>query len=144
MSSDAPGCPMSSLSLNSADSQPEDDWDHSLVVGGAILRASPVDELADSRTLTTISHLSRMTPRSSIVFPVDGSPGRATHYNSGHSRSGSLEGLDIGNKKRTLSDLLRLHSEKGSNRSYTVEEAKRIADVLGQWVCPIDWSCCLH
>jgi hypothetical protein len=52
-----------------------------------------------------------------------------------HSKSRSVEGLEVGNKKRTLSDLFKLDLEKGLNVDFSVEEAKRIADVLGQWVC---------
>jgi len=128
---------MSSFSLNSVESQSEDDWDCSLLLdGGSTSIALPVEApVADSGT-PAAPQLSRTTPRNSIVFP-GGTPGRATHYNSSqgtHSRSGSVEGLEVGNKKRTLSDLFKLHSEKGSNGEFSVEEAKRIADLLGQWV----------
>jgi hypothetical protein len=116
MHSDALGRSMSSLSLNSVQSQSEDDWDRSLLEGGSTSIATPVEfPVADSGTSATVSQLSRTTPRNSIVFPVDGTPGRATHFNSSsrvHSRSGSVEGLEIGNKKRTLSDLFKLHSER--------------------------------
>jgi hypothetical protein len=36
--------------------------------------------------------------------------------------------------KRTLSELLKLHSEKGCHGKFSPEEASRIADVLGEWV----------
>ncbi|RXW11805.1 hypothetical protein EST38_g14050, partial [Candolleomyces aberdarensis] len=36
--------------------------------------------------------------------------------------------------KRTLSDLLKLHAEKGTNCAFTQEEATRVGDVLGQWI----------
>ncbi|OCH93321.1 hypothetical protein OBBRIDRAFT_790353 [Obba rivulosa] len=36
--------------------------------------------------------------------------------------------------KRTLSELLRLHAEKGTNVTFSPEEASRIAEVLGQWI----------
>jgi len=49
-----------------------------------------------------------------------------------HSKDGSVDGK--GGPKRTLSELLRLHSEKGSNGRFSAEEASRIADVLGQWI----------
>jgi hypothetical protein len=139
MSSDALDRSMSSLSLNSADSQPEDDWDRSLILDGGSI--SVAEDLAVTSDIpATVSQLSRTTPRNSIIFPADGTPGRATHYNSSHSRNGSVEGLQVRNKKRTLSDLLKLHSEKGSNHEFSIDEAKRIADVLGQWVCSINWS----
>lgn len=40
-----------------------------------------------------------------------------------------------GRGSRTLSDLLRLHAEKGTEFTCSPEEASRLADVLGQWVC---------
>jgi len=141
MSPEALDRSMSSLSLNSVESHSEDDWDCSLLDGSASV-AFPVEvPVADSGISAAVSQLSRTTPRNSIVFP-GGTPGRATHYNSSHglhSRSGSVEGLEVGNKKRTLSDLFKLHSEKGSNGEFSVEEAKRIADLLGQWVCFDTW-----
>lgn len=66
------------------------------------------------------------TPRNSIVFPVDQTPT--------HSKNASVQNLENGKGNRTLSDLLRLHSEKDSTGSFSPEEAARIADVLGQWV----------
>lgn len=39
--------------------------------------------------------------------------------------------------KRTLSELLRLHAEKGTNVTFSAEEASRVAEVLGQWVSRI-------
>jgi hypothetical protein len=124
-----------SMSSLSADSQSEDDWDLSLTHDTGFL-ASPLQiSAADVAATAMVSHFS--TPRNSVIFPVEETPGRPTRYSSGsvlHSRNGSLDILDGGIKKRTLSDLLQLHSEKGSNGDFNPEEAKRIADVLGQWV----------
>ena len=124
-----------SMSSLSVESQSEDDWDHSLLDGGSTSVAFQVEvPVADSAE----SQLSRTSPRNSIVFPSYRTPGRAAHFNSCHglhSRSGSVEGLESGNKKRTLSDLFKLHSERGSNGDFSVDEAKRIAELLGQWVC---------
>ncbi|CAL1709200.1 unnamed protein product [Somion occarium] len=39
-----------------------------------------------------------------------------------------------GKGKRTLSELLKLHAEKGTDVHFTPEEASRVADVLGQWI----------
>ncbi|TCD68733.1 hypothetical protein EIP91_009879 [Steccherinum ochraceum] len=39
-----------------------------------------------------------------------------------------------GKSKRTLSELLKLHAEKGTDPNFTPEEASRVADVLGQWI----------
>jgi len=35
---------------------------------------------------------------------------------------------------RTLSELLKLYAEKGTDCKFSQEEATRIADVLGQWI----------
>ena len=35
---------------------------------------------------------------------------------------------------RPLSELMRLHAEKGTDVTFTTEEASRVADVLKQWV----------
>ncbi|KAF9652281.1 hypothetical protein BDM02DRAFT_3109266 [Thelephora ganbajun] len=37
-------------------------------------------------------------------------------------------------ENRTLSELLKLYSEKGTDCQFSQEEATRIADVLGQWI----------
>ncbi|KAJ4485441.1 hypothetical protein J3R30DRAFT_3696796 [Lentinula aciculospora] len=37
-------------------------------------------------------------------------------------------------RKRSLSELLRLHSEKGTECRFSPEEAARVAEVLGQWI----------
>ncbi|KAI0341477.1 hypothetical protein BDW22DRAFT_308599 [Trametopsis cervina] len=36
--------------------------------------------------------------------------------------------------KRTLSELLRLHAERGTDVNFSPEEADRVAEVLGQWI----------
>ncbi|KAF8156697.1 hypothetical protein B0H34DRAFT_710210 [Crassisporium funariophilum] len=128
---------MSSLSITSVDSQGEDDWDRSLSID------------PDQRTLLTLNPdatagpqiiFATTTPRNSIVFPAEDmpTPGRSSRYSSSagsHSKHGSVDSLHMGrNGKRTLSELLRLHSEKGSNGKFSPEEASRIADVLGQWI----------
>ncbi|KAI0251924.1 hypothetical protein BJV78DRAFT_1154110 [Lactifluus subvellereus] len=43
-------------------------------------------------------------------------------------------GSRTGGGKRTLSELLDLHAEKGTNVHFTPEEAARLGDVLGQWI----------
>jgi len=37
-------------------------------------------------------------------------------------------------RKRTLSELLKLHAEKGTNVHFTTEEAARLEETLGRWV----------
>ncbi|KAI0746850.1 hypothetical protein C8Q80DRAFT_1177882 [Daedaleopsis nitida] len=96
---------MSQLSLNSSDTE---DWDRSM--------SSDADP----------THAS--TPRNSVSFP--GRNG-ADGHDSAPSRNGSL-GRGAG--KRTLSELLKLHAEKGTDVSFTPEEASRVAEVLGQWI----------
>jgi len=64
---------------------------------------------------------SGITPRNSVIFPADGTdhtPGRGCAGRGG----------------RTLSELMRLHAEKGTDVTFTAEEASRVADVLKQWV----------
>lgn len=62
------------------------------------------------------------TPRNSVVFPGDG-----VEETPGRSRGGGKEG-------RSLSELMRLHAEKGTDLTFNAEEASRVADVLKQWV----------
>jgi len=61
------------------------------------------------------------TPRNSVLFPADGLPDLSPR------KGGRRE-------NRTLSELLKLHAEKGTDCQFSQEEATRIADVLGQWV----------
>jgi hypothetical protein len=42
--------------------------------------------------------------------------------------------------KRTLSELLKLHAEKGTDVNFSPEEAAKLEEVLGQWVC----NCTTH
>lgn len=63
------------------------------------------------------------TPRNSIAFP-----GATNGDDEGSPLAGG------GPTKRTLSELLKVHAEKGTDVTFTPEEASRLADVLGQWV----------
>ena len=97
---------MSTLSLDSTGSQNED-WDRSE-------SDIQVDNLPSNNKQMT-------TPRNSVVFPADGSektPGRGAASMS----------------ERTLSELLKLHAEKGTGGRFSADEASRVAEVLGQWV----------
>ncbi|KAH9924160.1 uncharacterized protein B0H18DRAFT_1012628 [Fomitopsis serialis] len=71
-------------------------------------------------------NLDTQTPRNSVAFP--GGEGGEAEVASGPGR-----GQD-GQPKRTLSELLKLHSEKGKDGTFSPEEASRIAEVLGQWI----------
>lgn len=97
---------MSQLSLGSNASDVED-WDRSM--------SSDVDP----------NHSN--TPRNSVSFP-----GHGAADNEG--TPGRNMSLGRGDGKRTLSELLKLHAEKGTDVNFTQEEASRVADVLGQWV----------
>lgn len=69
---------------------------------------------------------STKTPRNSVSFPGNG---------GADEDSGSRDDpLGRGAGKRTLSELLKLHAEKGTDVNFTPEEASRVAEVLGQWV----------
>ncbi|KAI0795432.1 hypothetical protein C8Q75DRAFT_803318 [Abortiporus biennis] len=62
--------------------------------------------------------------RNSVTFPSNGLQSE---------EAGSP--LAVGGKsKRTLSDLLKLHAEKGTDVTFTPEEASRVAEVLNQWI----------
>ncbi|THH17304.1 hypothetical protein EW146_g3472 [Bondarzewia mesenterica] len=64
--------------------------------------------------------------QSRVAFP--------SHGSEDSSNSGSQEGPRASGGSRTLSELLKLHAEKGTDVHFTVEEAIRVADVLGQWI----------
>ncbi|KAF9220732.1 hypothetical protein BS17DRAFT_660640, partial [Gyrodon lividus] len=62
------------------------------------------------------------TPRNSVAFPgddgVEDTPGRDC----------------VGKGERSLSELMRLHAQKGTDVTCSAEEASRVADVLKQWI----------
>ena len=103
----------SSLSLNSKGPQTED-WDRSLLL----------PEPSTQQSVTT------GTPRNSVTFPGNDNttPSRIRTAAVTGSRSGGTR------DKRSLSELLRVHAEKGTDVNFSQEEALRVADVLGQWV----------
>ncbi len=98
-------------------SQPPEDWDHpeSLVNPSAV-------------TSTTAPTPSR------VVFPSQGGAAAAdpdvptSDALPSHSHRGGRAG------KRTLSELLKLHAEKGTDVHFTSEEAAGLEELLGQWV----------
>ncbi len=95
-----------SMSQLSLASSDTEDWDRSMSTDADPIHAS--------------------TPRNSVSFPAHGGADEAAP-----SQNGSL-GRGAG--KRTLSELLQLHAEKGTDVNFTLEEASRVAEVLGQWV----------
>ena len=66
-----------------------------------------------------------------MLFPADGRPDVSP-------------GKGCRRGDRTLSELLKLYAEKGTDCQYSQEEATRIADVLGQWVRPVQFSFALR
>lgn len=104
---------MSQLSLSSSGSQSED-WDRSLSLDDSL---PPTPSTEQPNPL-----LSSRTPRNSVVFPKSGGNDQATP--KGAKNTGT----------RSLSELLKLHAEKGTETRMSTEEAARVADVLGQWV----------
>lgn len=101
---------------NRLSSQPPEDWDHP-------------ESIVDTSAVTTTA-----PAPSRVVFP---SRGGATDDDPNtpspdalpsHSHRGGRSG------KRTLSELLKLHAEKGTDVHFTSEEAARLEDLLGQWV----------
>jgi hypothetical protein len=61
--------------------------------------------------------------RNSVLFP--GESVQDHHSTPGTNGSG---------KSRSLSELMRLHGKKGTDVTFNLEEATRVADVLKQWV----------
>lgn len=97
---------LSTLSLSSTGSQNED-WDK-----------SEGDIRSDQLPPNVYS-----TPRNSVVFPGEG---------NGEETPGRYQ--TQGEKGRSLSELLRLHAETGTDVKFSAEEASRVGDVLNQWV----------
>lgn len=101
---------------NSLSPHPTEDWDRT-------------ESSADSSPATT----SAPAP-SRVVFPSRG--GAADDERDAptpdalpsHSHRAGCPG------KRTLSQLLKLHAEKGTDVHFTSDEAARLEDLLGQWV----------
>ncbi|KAG2129740.1 hypothetical protein DEU56DRAFT_902807 [Suillus clintonianus] len=62
-------------------------------------------------------------PRHSVPFPAEDVQADCSAPGENKSR-----------KARSLSELMRLHVEKGTGVTFNVEEASRVADVLKQWI----------
>ncbi|KAG1738141.1 uncharacterized protein EDB91DRAFT_467033 [Suillus paluster] len=62
-------------------------------------------------------------PRNSVIFPGEGAQDDC-----------STPGVNGSGKGRSLSELMRLHAEKGTDVTFNIEEASRVADVLKQWI----------
>jgi len=103
---------LSQLSLNSTISQ-GDDWDRSFV---------QQDGKGDVGASLAVNSQMR-TPRSSVIFP---SPIEDNQRTPGKRSTPAA--------KRPLSELLRMHAEKGTDVKCSPEDASRLAEVLGQWI----------
>jgi hypothetical protein len=103
---------LSQLSLNSTNSQ-GDDWDRSFV------QQDGKGHVATSRASTS----QMRTPRSSVIFP---SPIEDNQRTPGKRSTQAA--------KRPLSEILRMHAEKGTDVKCSPEDASRLAEALGQWV----------
>lgn len=64
--------------------------------------------------------------QSSITFPGQ---------SSDHEEQQQIEANEGEEKKRKLSELLKRHAEKGTDCRLSADEANRLGEVLGQWVC---------
>ena len=91
-------------------SQPPEDWDH------------PESTVHPSTANTAVP--------TRLPFPSHGEADDTSRPDVPPAPHGSR----TGSGKRTLSELLKLHAEKGTNVHFTQEEATRLGEVLGQWV----------
>jgi len=99
---------MSTSSLHSNGSQNED-WDRS------------ESEIQTENHESSNTNKPTTTPRNSVIFPAEGI--ERTPIRGVAPRCG-----------RTLSELMKLHAEKGTEGKFSQEEASRVAEVLGQWI----------
>jgi hypothetical protein len=115
-------------SLSRHTSLPPEDWDH--------------PELTTTVSTTTTNTAVSASTR--VAFPSQDGTAGDNDVSSGpdalQSHRGGLSG------KRTLSELLKLHAEKGTNVHFTTEEATRLEETLGRWVrcsfcSPSLWRC---
>jgi hypothetical protein len=102
-------------SLSRHPSQPPEDWDHP-------------ESMVDSSSVTSTS----APTTSRVVFPSQGGAAAAD------PDAPTPDALHRGGRagKRTLSEVLKLHAEKGTDVHFTSEEANRLEELLGQWVRP--------
>jgi len=101
-------------SLSRHTSLPPEDWDH------------PELTTTDSTANTAASASTR------VVFPSQDGTADNNDVPSGPDALQSHRSGRSG--KRTLSELLKLHAEKGTNVHFTTEEAARLEETLGRWV----------
>jgi len=100
--------------LSRHSSLPPEDWDH------------PEPSTIDHHHSTTVSATASAAAPSRVVFPS--SQGGCDDNDASVPPEGGRSG------KRTLSELLKLHAEKGTNVHFTTEEATRLEETLGRWI----------
>ena len=94
-----------------------------------------VSSMAESSHLTVASTTSEDWDRSLSEEPDSRNGNRPNTVSfPGSEEEESTTPVAGGKGKRTLSELLKLHAEKGTDVNFTQEEATRLAEVLGQWV----------
>jgi hypothetical protein len=103
-------------SLSRHTSLPPEDWDY--------------PELTSTDSTTTANTAASASTR--VVFPSQDGTADNNDIPSGPDALQSHRGGRSG--KRTLSELLKLHAEKGTNVHFTTEEAARLEETLGRWV----------
>jgi hypothetical protein len=88
------------------------------------LSSSSSQEDWDRSSFEINSNVCTTTPRNSVLFPADGghdqTPGR------------SISPKPDNTEKRSISELLRLHAEKGTNVKFSAEEASRGFGSMGE------------
>jgi len=99
--------------LSRPSSLPPEDWDH------------PEPTTVDHHHSTMVNATTSPAAPSRVVFPSQGG-------GDDNDASAPPEGGRSG--KRTLSELLKLHAEKGTNVHCTTEEAARLEESLGRWI----------
>ncbi|KXN84105.1 hypothetical protein AN958_00430 [Leucoagaricus sp. SymC.cos] len=100
-----------------------EDWDKSL-------SESNISSLALAENSSISTQSDAPTLQNTVAFPASSGESDMT---SGQNSAG-WNGSSPGQGKRTLSELLKLHAEKGTDCHLSAEEAARLGDVLGQWI----------
>lgn len=112
-------------SLSRHPSQPPEDWDHPESMVDPSTSAAAASTTAPSRVVFPSSQ------GSAVAAAADPDTSTPDHSHRGGRAGG----------KRTLSELLKLHAEKGTDVHFTSEEANRLEELLGQWVRPFFFLC---
>ena len=101
-----------------------EDWDHS----------EPTTTIDHSTATATANNTTASAAAPSrVVFPSSSQGGRDDDDDA--TTSAPAPPLPEGGRsgKRTLSELLKFHAEKGTDVHFTTEEAARLEETLGRW-----------